>query len=295
LRQRAPLVVVLAALLAVTLVGTALLALPTRAAAAGNADVAALQVALRGAGLYGGTIDGVDGAGTRRAVRDFQSRHGLAPDGVAGAGTRAALGRRGRPLLGSRVLQSGSVGWDVAALQFRLAWHGFPSSTIDGGFGSHTVAALRRFQVWAGIGADGVAGPGTVRALRAPVPRSPIWLVPPLRAAIGDRFGPRGSGFHPGIDYPAPTGTPVQAAGRGQVVFAGWDPGGYGNLVVIEHPQGVRSMYAHLSRIEVRLGQWMTAGAVIGKVGATGLATGPHLHFELRLRGAAIDPLTALR
>jgi murein DD-endopeptidase MepM/ murein hydrolase activator NlpD len=285
----------MARIAALTLALTALLAAPAGAAAAGNADVAALQVALRAAGLYGGTIDGMAGAGTQRAVRAFQSRHGLAPDGVAGASTRAALGRRGGPTLGSRVLRSGSSGWDVASLQFLLAWHGFPSATIDGGFGSHTVAALRRFQVWAGMPADGVAGAGTVRALRGPIPRSPIWLIAPLRAAIGDRFGPRGNGFHPGIDYPAPTGTPVRAAGRGSVVFAGWDAGGYGNLVVIEHPQGVRSMYAHLSRIEARVGQQIAAGVEIGRVGATGFATGPHLHFELRLRGAAIDPLTALR
>jgi murein DD-endopeptidase MepM/ murein hydrolase activator NlpD len=285
----------MARIAALTLALTALLVAPASAAAAGSADIAALQVALRAAGLYGGTIDGVAGAGTQRAVRAFQSRHGLAADGVAGASTRAALGRRGGPTLGSRVLRSGSSGWDVAALQFLLAWHGFPSATIDGGFGSHTDAALRRFQVWAGVPADGVAGAGTVRALRGPIPRSPIWLIAPLRAAIGDRFGPRGNGFHPGIDYPAPTGTPVKAAGRGSVVFAGWDSGGYGNLVVIEHPQGVRSMYAHLSRIEVRVGQPTTAGMEIGRVGATGFATGPHLHFELRLRGAAIDPLTALR
>ena len=273
-----------------------LLTAPAVAEAAGSADLAALQVALRAAGLYGGTIDGVDGPGTMGAVRAFQSRHGLAADGVAGARTRLALGRRGGPQLGSRVLRSGATGWDVAALQFRLAWHGFPSATFDGGFGSHTDAALRRFQSWAGIPPDGVAGAATVRALQAPIPRSPIWLIRPLRAAaIGDGFGPRGNGFHPGIDYPAPVGTPVTAAGRGSVVFAGWDPGGYGNLVVIEHPAGVRSMYAHLSRIEASVGQSTSAGTEIGRVGATGFATGPHLHFELRLRGAAIDPLTALR
>ena len=273
-----------------------LLAAPAVAEAAGSADVAALQVALRAAGLDGGTIDGVDGPGTRGAVRAFQSRHDLLADGVAGARTRLALGRRGGPQLGSRVLRSGATGWDVAALQFRLAWHGFPSATFDGGFGSHTDAALRRIQTWAGIPPDGIAGAATVQALQAPIPRSPIWLIRPLgAAAIGDRFGPRGNGFHPGIDYPAPVGTPVTAAGRGRVVFAGWDPGGYGNLVVIEHPAGVRSMYAHLSRIEASVGQWTSAGTEIGRVGATGFATGPHLHFELRLRGAAIDPLTALR
>jgi murein DD-endopeptidase MepM/ murein hydrolase activator NlpD len=268
---------------------------PAAAEAAGNADTAALQVALRAVGTYSGTIDGVAGPGTASAVRRFQSRHGLAPDGVAGPATRAALGRRGRPALGSRTLSRGASGWDVAALQFKLAWHGFPSGTIDGGYGSRVAAAVSRFQSFAGLPADGVAGPATIRALHSPIPRSPIWLVHPLRPRITDRFGPRGNRFHTGIDYPAPSGAPVTAAGRGRVVFAGWDSGGYGKLVVVEHPQGVRSMYAHLSRIDVGQGQSVVAGARVGAVGATGFATGPHLHFELRLRGAAIDPLTALR
>jgi hypothetical protein len=257
--------------------------------------VAALQVALRGGGLYGGAIDGVAGPGTRAAVRRFQSGRGLAADGVAGAATRAALGRRGRPRYGSRTMRSGHSGWDVAALQFTLAWHGFPSGSLDGGFGSRTDAALRRFQAWAGLGADGVAAPATLRALRRPIPRSPIWLIAPVRARTGDRFGPRGNRFHTGLDYPAPTGTPVAAAGRGRVVFAGWDAGGYGNTVVIEHPRGVRSMYAHLSRIAVRRGTWVVAGRGVGGVGSTGASSGPHLHFELRLGTASIDPRTALR
>jgi peptidoglycan hydrolase-like protein with peptidoglycan-binding domain len=273
----------------------ALLGAPAGAGAAGNADVAALQVALRAAGLYEGTIDGIAGSATTSAVSRFQDQHGLAADGVAGLLTRAALGRRGGPSFGTRVLRRGDSGWDVAALQFRLAWRGFPSASFDGGFGSHTEAALRRFQGYAGIGADGVAGPTTLRALRSPIPRSPIWLVPPLNWRIGDYFGPRGNRFHPGVDYPAPAATPVAAAGRGLVVFAGWDASGYGNLVVVEHPLGVRSMYAHLSRIDVRVGQQVVAGSRVGLVGATGIATGPHLHFELRLRGAALDPLTALR
>jgi murein DD-endopeptidase MepM/ murein hydrolase activator NlpD len=272
-----------------------LLGAPAGAVAAGNADVAALQVALRAAGLYGGTIDGIAGSATTSAVSRFQDQHGLAADGVAGSLTRAALGRRGGPSFGTRALRRGDSGWDVAALQFRLAWRGFPSANFDGGFGSHTEAALRRFQGYAGIGADGVAGPTTLRVLRSPIPRSPIWLVPPLNWRIGDHFGPRGNGFHPGIDYPASAGTPVGAAGRGVVVFAGWDTTGYGNLVVVEHPLGVRSMYAHLSSIAVRRGRQVLAGSRVGLVGTTGFSTGPHLHFELRLRGAALDPLTALR
>jgi murein DD-endopeptidase MepM/ murein hydrolase activator NlpD len=197
--------------------------------------------------------------------------------------------------LGSRTLRSGHAGGDVTALQWSLGWHGFPSGTVDGGFGRRTEAALRRFQSWAGLTADGVAGPATYRALRTPPLRSPIWLLPPVRARMSDRFGPRGLRFHTGLDYPARAGTPVTAAGRGRVVFAGWDPGGYGNTVVIEHPLQVRSMYAHLTGIAVSRGAWVVAGNRVGTVGATGLATGPHLHFELRLRGAALDPLTALR
>jgi murein DD-endopeptidase MepM/ murein hydrolase activator NlpD len=273
----------------------ALVAMPGPARAAGSPDVAALQVGLEAAGVYGSTIDGVRGPATASALRRFQAAHGLVADGVAGAGTRQALGRHGSPTLGSRTMRAGMSGFDVAALQFRLAWRGFPSGRFDGGYGSHTVAAVARFQAWSGLTPDGVAGPTTIAALGQPIRRSPIWLVAPIRAPIGDRFGPRGNGFHPGIDYPAPTGTPVRAAGRGSVAFAGWDSGGYGRLVVIAHPRGVRSMYAHLSRIAVGVGQSVSAGSLVGAVGSTGLATGPHLHFELRLGTAAIDPLTALR
>jgi peptidoglycan hydrolase-like protein with peptidoglycan-binding domain len=273
----------------------AVAAMPGTAHAEGSSNVAALQIALWGAGTYRSTIDGVRGPATAAAVRRFQQTHGLAADGVAGISTRRALGRRGRPLSGSRTMRTGQSGWDVASLQFRLAWRGFPSGHFDGGYGSHTDVAVRRFQAWAGLPADGVAGPATVAALHQPVRSSPIRLIQPVRAAIGDRFGPRGNGFHPGVDFPAPTGAPVVAAGHGSVVFAGWDAGGYGKLVVIAHPLGVRSMYAHLSRIAVRLGEQVVAGSRVGDVGATGLATGPHLHFELRLRDAAIDPLTALR
>ena len=270
-----------------------LVAVPSSAPAAGNAEIAALQVALLGTGHYRDTIDGVRGPGTRAAVRRFQAARGLAVDGVAGEGTREALGRRGRPAYGSRTINRGDSGWDVAALQFRLAWHGFPSGSIDGGFGSHVEAAVRRFQAYVGATPDGVAGPRTLRLLRAAIPRSPIWLKQPVARNIGDRFGPRGNRFHTGLDYPAATGTLVTAAGRGEVVFAGWDTGGYGNTVVIEHPLGVRSLYAHLSRIGVNKGGAVSAGDTVGRVGTTGISTGPHLHFELRLRGAAIDPQTA--
>jgi murein DD-endopeptidase MepM/ murein hydrolase activator NlpD len=213
---------------------------------------------------------------------------------VAGPSTRKALGRYGRHLFGTRPLTRGATGWDVAALQFLLAWHGFPSSTIDGGLGVHTERALRRFQRWSGLTADGVAGATTFAALRRAPATSPISLAWPVDAPVGDPFGPRGNRFHAGIDLVAPSGTPVAAAASGRVTYAGWLSGGWGNLVVVAHADGVRTMYAHLSSISARLGQRVTIGTRLGAVGASGDATGPHLHFEVRVRGAAVDPRPVL-
>lgn len=277
------------------LVLAAALGFASRSDAAGSARVAALQVALKAHGLYAGPVDGYAGPGTRRAILRFQRHRHLAVDGIVGAHTRGALGRLGRHPLGTRLLGPGAVGWDVTALQFLLAWHGFPSGYFDGGFGRHTEAAVRRFQRWAGLSVDGRVGPATIHALSHAPATSPIRLAWPLQAPIGDRFGPRGGGFHAGIDLPAAAGRGVAAAGPGTVRWAGWRDGGWANLVVIAHRGGVRSMYAHLSRVDVRVGQSVGAGFQVGLVGAGGAATGPHLHFELRLRGAAIDPLTALR
>jgi murein DD-endopeptidase MepM/ murein hydrolase activator NlpD len=269
-------------------------AAPAAAAALGRPSVAALQVTLRARGLYHGTIDGIPGPATTAAVRRFQRRAHLGVDGVVGLQTRRALGRYARHRYGGRILRSGRTGWDVAALQFALATHGFPSGTFDGGFGPRTAAALRRFQRFAHLGADGVAGPATYRALRRPPAHSPVSFRRPVRAAIGDRFGPRGDRFHSGVDFTASWGTPVRAGRAGRVAFAGWDAGGYGYLVTLRHGNGVRTMYAHLSRILVRRGQWIAAGAGLGRVGASGHAFGPHLHFEVRVRGAAVNPLSAL-
>jgi murein DD-endopeptidase MepM/ murein hydrolase activator NlpD len=228
-------------------------------------------------------------------VRTLQRRAGLEVDGVAGVQTRAALGRYGRPALGRRTLAGRVVGWDVAQLQFLLAWHGFPSGPLDGHFGPRTEAAVRRFQAWAGLAADGVAGAATLAALRTSPPRSPIALAWPVDAAPADAFGPRGNRFHTGLDFPAPSGAPVTAPGAGRVAYAGRLKGGWGLVVTIAHGSGVRTMHAHLSRVDVEVGDRVAAGTRIGLVGATGHATGPHLHFEVRLRGAAVDPLTAIR
>ena len=279
--------------LCVALAALALLPAPA-AEARGRAGVAALQVALHQRGLYDGTVHGFPDGRTTAAVRDFQRRQRLVVDGIPGPETRVALGRYARFRLGDRPLRIGTRGWDVAALQFLLAWRGFPSGTFDGDFGPRTDAALRAYQSWRRLPADGVVRREHLRGLRRRPPRSPITLARPVAAQAADRFGPRGSRFHAGLDFPARRGAPVVAARRGVVVSAGWDSGGFGNLVVVRHRRGVTTWYAHLARVRVHTGARVGRRARLGTVGATGLATGPHLHFEARVRGAAVDPLTAL-
>ena len=119
-----------------------------------------------------------------------------------------------------------------------------------------------------------------------------IW---PVSGPISDYFGaPRGGGtYHSGLDVVAPTGTPIAAAAPGQVVLVSAG-GGYGNYVVVRHDNGYETLYAHLSQIYVVQGQWVAQGEAVGAVGATGWATGPHLHFEVRVGGASVDPLSYL-
>jgi peptidoglycan hydrolase-like protein with peptidoglycan-binding domain len=263
--------------------------------AVGDPEIAALQVGLRQHRLYAGTVDGVLGPGTVSGVRRLQRRARLTVDGVPGPRTKRALGRFGKkPPLGGRILAGGTRGWDVAALQFAMASHGFPSGKIDGHFGAATDRALRKFQRWAGLPADGVAGHAVVAALRAAPPTCPISLTSPVASAYSDVFGPRGNRFHTGIDYPGRTGTPVVAAASGRVTFAGFSVGGWGRLVTIAHGGGTRTLYAHLSLIGVRVGQYVQPGQRIGRIGSSGKSTGPHLHFEVRVRGAAVNPMTGL-
>lgn len=117
---------------------------------------------------------------------------------------------------------------------------------------------------------------------------------------ITSRFGPRVDPFlgrpamHTGIDFKARYGASVIATGPGKVTYSGWK-GGYGKTVEIEHKGGVRTRYAHLSRIHVKKGATVKTGAVIGKVGSTGRSTGPHLHYETRLNGKPTNPNKFIR
>jgi murein DD-endopeptidase MepM/ murein hydrolase activator NlpD len=189
----------------------------------------------------------------------------------------------------------------VAALQ--RAGHG-PGRT-DGLFGPLTEAAVRRAQQAAGIGVDGIAGPETLRALRGgegagsgdsgSAPSGPARFLRPVPGPIGDPFGaPRNGYTHTGVDFPEPEGNPIAAAGVGTVIYAAYNGGGYGNLVVIQHRLGYTSWYGHMSRITAYVGEDVVGGTRFGYVGSTGDATGPHLHFEVRHYDTPINPVPLL-
>lgn len=119
-----------------------------------------------------------------------------------------------------------------------------------------------------------------------------IW---PAQGTFTSGFGWRWGRMHRGIDIAAPIGTPIFAAATGEVIFAGWNSGGYGNLVKVEHPDGSVTFYAHNNKILVRRGQQVKQGQQIAEMGSTGFSTGPHLHFEIRTDGKnAINPIALL-
>jgi murein DD-endopeptidase MepM/ murein hydrolase activator NlpD len=99
--------------------------------------------------------------------------------------------------------------------------------------------------------------------------------------------------MHTGLDFHAEIGDPIQATANGTVTVAGWS-GGYGKMVEIDHGNGLATRYGHMSEIEVKVGQQIKAGQVLGKVGTSGRSTGPHLHYETRINGEAVDPLRFL-
>lgn len=112
----------------------------------------------------------------------------------------------------------------------------------------------------------------------------------PIFGRVTSKFGPRRYRFHYGIDLALHVGDTIHAAFKGKVRIIDYDPGGYGNYVVIRHDNGLETVYAHLSKVDVRLDQNIKAGQHIALGGNTGRSTGPHLHFETRYLGNAINP-----
>lgn len=138
--------------------------------------------------------------------------------------------------------------------------------------------------------------------LPCPVERSlggPVQFMWPVRGPITSPFGMRTDPvtgryqLHSGVDIAADYGVPIAAAADGIVIYAGWY-GGYGNAIILDNTSGMSTLYAHCSAIYVSLNQQVQRGQVIGAIGATGYATGPHLHFEIRVNGVPVDPLSRL-
>ena len=140
------------------------------------------------------------------------------------------------------------------------------NAALSGGGGGSAVTFSGPTQI------GGAAGPGGC-----------LWPMPGARVSRG-----YGSG-HMGIDMFAPHGSPIYASAAGEVIFAGWNSGGYGNLVLVDHGSFVTA-YAHQSQVGVSVGQQVGQGELVGYEGSTGRSTGPHLHFEVRVGGRAIDP-----
>jgi peptidoglycan hydrolase-like protein with peptidoglycan-binding domain len=251
-------------------------------------NVAGLQTALAVRGFYHGAIDGIRGPQTNSALRAFRRSVRLASLDVVDRRTLSALGMLGRPRYGSRVLRRGMVGLDVAALQFELRYHGFPNAE-RGTFGRRTLGALKRFQVYAGLHADGVAGRSTYDALALPPPATPK-LRPPLGSV--QRATPVGNA----VELSCPYATPVAAVLGGTVVFAANRTRGYGYTVITRDARRLEVVYAHLARIDVSKGDRVVSGALVGLAGWTGKKRAESsLRLELRLRGSELNAYDAVR
>ena len=147
------------------------------------------------------------------------------------------------------------------------------------------VEAARRAREAAGQ----AVGNGLSRLPQAGSGVSPSGFTWPVQGVLTSGFGPRWGRMHTGIDIAAPSGTPIHAAKAGEVIFTGW-LGGYGNAVILDHGDGIATLYGHQSRIGCTEGQILNQGDVLGFVGTTGHSTGNHLHFEVRIDTKPVNP-----
>jgi murein DD-endopeptidase MepM/ murein hydrolase activator NlpD len=156
--------------------------------------------------------------------------------------------------------------------------------------GEAAALAAQSSELAAQIQAAQVSPERTAASLAVDTTQSSSGLIWPVSGAVVSPFGIRWGRMHEGIDISAGSGSPVAAAAAGTVISVGY-LGGYGNLVVVDHGGGLATAYAHLSGYAVGSGQSVSQGQVVGYVGCTGHCYGPHLHFEVRVNGAAVDPL----
>ena len=269
------------------------------------------------------TGPGTFGPATETALKNFQKANGLTADGLYGPNTRNKMVELGGTtgagstgssgsLSGSTVpasnLQKGSTNKsEVELLQKALVKLGYMTqaqmNTGPGTFGPATETALKNFQKANGLTADGVYGPNTrnkmvsMGATTSTGGSSSTGLTTPLAKGsyrVTSEYRSASRPNHNGIDLGAPQGTRIGAAADGKVVTVVNNQSnsktGYGNYVVIEHANGVRTLYAHCASVSVSVGQTVSQGQQIGTVGSTGNSTGPHLHFEVKVNGSYVNP-----
>ncbi|NLT04897.1 MAG: peptidoglycan DD-metalloendopeptidase family protein [Solirubrobacterales bacterium] len=261
-------------------------------------EVAEIQRAL------GVDDDGVFGPVTDAAVRDYQARAGLLVDGIVGPVTWTSLFG-----LEQAAAAAGARDGNVAVIVRELGDGAAPATaTPNAGTPAEPVPAderpaAERPAVGGGPRAtvpDAVPAP-VPQPVSSPAPVSKpapkrdagacgsLRLASPVDGTVTSNYGPRWGRMHEGMDIAAPTGAPIRAAECGVVSFAGAQSG-YGNMVCVKHSSRFETCYAHMTRSAVSSGQRVERGQVIGYVGCTGTCTGPHLHFETRVDGAARDP-----
>ena len=163
----------------------------------------------------------------------------------------------------------------------------------EGSSGTHTVTDLVTYKDDIECGREQLEETVEVAAVAQVVKRGtkskPTYMYPVTNWAVTSTFGYRWGRLHAGIDVGVPVGTTVRASRAGRVVTAGW-VGGYGYCVIIDHGDGVSTRYGHLSQTIATVGQYVDQGEQIALSGNTGRSTGPHLHFEIRINGEAVDP-----
>ena len=222
----------------------------------------------------------------------------------------------------AQVLRPGSRGASVKSLQRALRVRGI-KVPVDGAYGARTRAGVRILQRRMKVRATGVADAAVLKRLGVivrtvaasplsgsgrnadgsfdeyPVPEpndttpSKAGFVWPANGMVSSPFGPRWGRMHEGIDIAAPLGRPIRASKAGVVISAAAN-GAYGNLIVLDHGGGETTRYGHLSAFDVAKGDVIAIGQVIARMGSTGRSTGSHLHFEIRIAGVGMDPLTFL-
>jgi murein DD-endopeptidase MepM/ murein hydrolase activator NlpD len=215
-----------------------------------------------------------------------------APVRDLGQAARALESTMVKQLLESSGAFKGTAGVAGASLNSQMFMEVLSEAvTKGGGFG---LAAMLEKSLAPPDGSDGSAAP------KGPAPLHPYMqemteLPPGTTSGFGPRIHPvdGGHSFHTGVDLRAPEGAPILAARGGTVKSAG-PHGGYGNAIEIDHGDGLTTLYAHASRVDVQPGDTVAPGDKVGEVGETGKTTGPHLHFEVRAGGRAIDPKKAL-